>query len=291
MGTEIITDMSSGSGWGAGHYTEFDLSLVLPGDSESLRPRLADALERLGYRVINEQPLQARRSARGWGSSMMSSDVLDYPVKLSVAMKASGEWATLVTFDYVIGHPMLTKGDRQTIAREAEAIAALATQRATAVTCQQCGTEGTSDSRFCRRCGIPLIANSPAEIEVLRLTAGSRAGYQTVVTSAIFLAILNLAVILAPFISNPKGALAMAIIGWIFGGLGWLMMLFGLRRLHRTLNPKERREALPPVEPRRVIAPSHTMPLPPEQAPMSVTESTTELLPPVHAEVRDRNTG
>jgi hypothetical protein len=59
----------------------------------------------------------------------------------------------------------LTKGDRQTLAREAQAIAALATERGAISACPSCGTQVTDESNFCRRCGAPLELDLP-ELEV-----------------------------------------------------------------------------------------------------------------------------
>ncbi|MCA1635763.1 MAG: hypothetical protein LC802_19265 [Acidobacteria bacterium] len=67
--------------------------------------------------------------------------------------------------------------------------------------------------------------------------------------------------------------------------LGWLMLLYGMLRLHRTLNPKKgagRAESLATDVPRAVTgAHGMTSALPPATttwASSSVTEGTTELL-------------
>lgn len=44
---------------------DHDVPRIVAGDAESLRARLADALEQMGYRVLNENPIQARRGASG----------------------------------------------------------------------------------------------------------------------------------------------------------------------------------------------------------------------------------
>jgi ribosomal protein L40E len=277
MGAEFIPVMAAGSSGGE-EISEYDLTLVLPGDADSLRPRLAAALERLGYRVLSEEPLHAKRAPRGWG--VWSANLLDFPTTLLLGFKSSGERATAVTFSYTIKHAgasWLTEGDHQTLTREAEAVAVLATQRTQAATCTACAVQNPPESRFCRRCGAPLIVSEPPELEVLRLTAGSRAAHQTIVAGVIFLAALCLLWLPIPFISAEKAITALTVIGGIFGLLGWLIMVFGVHRLHRTLNPKPGEQAHPVAHQRAIEAPATTA-LPPQYTPMTVTETTTELL-------------
>ena len=55
----------------------------------------------------------------------------DYPTTLTISLKQTNDAAVLATFNYEVKSYMrMTKGDRQTLAREAEAIAALAMERA-----------------------------------------------------------------------------------------------------------------------------------------------------------------
>jgi ribosomal protein L40E len=295
MGTELIPAMAAG-GSGGEEISECDLTLVLPGDADSLRPRMAAALERLGYRVLSEEPLHAKRAPRGWG--VHSANRLDYPITLLIGFKSSGERATAVTFSYAIKHSAadwLTKGDQQTFTREAEAIAALAMQHGHTATCAACATQNPPEARFCRRCGAPLIAAEPPELEVLRLTAGSRASYQTLVAGIIFLAALCLLWLPIPFISAEKAIKALWWVGGALGAFGWFIMVFGLRRLHRTLNAPPT-EPAQPVAHQRAVEAARTTVLPPQQTPMSVTETTTELLqptedaPPIQSPGRRRET-
>jgi hypothetical protein len=125
--------------------TEHDYKRVIVGDVESVRERLVRALERLGYRVISEQPLVAKR-ARG-GASKCSFDVLKSVKSLTVRLKALNPTSTLVTFDYEILSSTVTKGDRQTVEREAEAIAALAAARTASGSCPSCGAAYATASR------------------------------------------------------------------------------------------------------------------------------------------------
>jgi ribosomal protein L40E len=278
MSAEFIPVMAAGGSGGEG-VSEYDLTLVLPGDADSLRPRLAAALDRLGYRVLSEDPLHAKRGPQGWG--VHSANRLDYPLTLLLGFKSSGERATAVTFSYTIKHSAgdwMTKGDHQTFTREAEAIAALATQRTQATTCPACAAQNPPEARFCRRCGAPLIVSELPELEVLRLTAGSRAAYQTITVGVIFLAVLCLLWLPLPFISAEKAIKVLTWLGGIIGALGWFIMVFGLRRLHGTLNPKPGEQTQPVARQPIIEQAPQTTALPPEYTPMSVTETTTELL-------------
>src|SRR5688572_21705407 len=156
--------------------TEHALRSVINDDAENVRRHLIQALDRLGYKVISEEPLYARRAARGGVAYYCSADILEYPIKLTVGLKRLSQSATLATFDYTVEHfgSVSFKGDQQTLRREAEAIIALATSGATTSVCAACGTGQTDDARFCRFCGAPNAGGAPAEVEVLRLTAGAR---------------------------------------------------------------------------------------------------------------------
>jgi hypothetical protein len=252
--------------------TEHDYKRVIAGDVESVRERLVHALERLGYRVISEQPLVAKR-VRGQ-ASRCSFDVLKSVKSLTVGLKALNPTSTLVTFDYEILSSTVTKGDRQTVEREAEAIAALAAARTASGSCPSCGAAYASDSRFCRVCGAPNVAAEPAEVEVLRLTAGARVGYQSI-TGGIIAALAVLAVALPIiFLSSkgPRGGTILLIVGEIFALL-WLF--YGMWRLHRTLNPKHETKQLSPAHVPHALPAARTTALPPHA---SVTEGTTERL-------------
>lgn len=291
MSAENIILASSGSS-GSGP-TELLLRRVIAGDAESVRLHLIPALERLGYLIVTEEPLMAQRAARGWAKALMSNDILDYQTKLIVGLKQMSPVVTRATFNYSIDHPFLTKGDRQTIGREADAIVALASVRASA-TCSACGADTTGDSRYCRLCGAPHASVAPAELEVMRLTAGARAGHQTIVMSLI--ALLG-ALIIPLIILMAKGAagvyLASVLLLAVFAVPSVVGLLFGVRRLHRTLNPPEMRGAVEPSlarmpDPMLLNAPSSVNQIPApgattgevllRPAASSVTEGTTELL-------------
>ncbi|HEY9401472.1 MAG TPA: hypothetical protein VIQ24_02170 [Pyrinomonadaceae bacterium] len=279
--TEFLDETDGSSGIG---NTEFYLKRVLTGDAESVRARLCEALESLNYRVLGEQPLLARRGARGWGAFYLSADVRDYPTKLAIALKPLGAEATLVTFDYEVTHTaaLSTKGDRLTLRREAEAILALAAEHAAPSACLTCGAPNAADSRFCRLCGAHYANVRPAELEVLRLTAGARAGHQLNVCGMICaLAALLLSLLL--LMSGKAAAAKLAVLCLMLGeAVALVVMSFGASYLHGTLNPKELETQRPrfPADTRRSFSPSRHESLPPRLIRSSVTEGTTGLLEP-----------
>lgn len=271
--------------WMAGMTTEADhrVTRVLVGDAETLRARLTEAVERLGYQVISDQTaIVARRGARGMGSSGCSINVRDYPTELIVTLKPKGASAALATFNFTVKNFYYwTRGDRRTLEREAEAIAALTVAHGSVAACASCGTETTDDSRFCRRCGAPLALAEPAELETLRLTAGARASQKNIAFGVVALLVSALAVLVvlgAGFPKSARGAAALAVLG---AAMGLFPLLLGMWRLNRTLNPKragaETDEFETAASPRAFAAPP-TAALPPRSAQSSITEGTTELL-------------
>ncbi|MBL8203143.1 MAG: zinc ribbon domain-containing protein [Blastocatellia bacterium] len=271
-----MTDgMNSGNGMGM--ISEHDVTRLMAGNVESARQRLVIALEQLGYRVMSENPLRARHGARGGAVYYMSANALEYPTRLEISLKPQGAGATQVTFDYQVQHGAFGKGDRQTLTREAEALIALASQRAQALNCAGCGVEVAADSRFCRKCGAPIRSTAPAELEVMRLTAGTRGGYQWtwIGISLLFFGWLF------PLVAVLKDAPKLMIAWAFFSAVGAWALGAGLRRIHFTLNPKEDKEELqlPTYSPATIATPI-TNELPQQQsAYRSITEGTTDLLP------------
>jgi hypothetical protein len=284
----VQTDGSSGIG-----NTEFYLKQVLAGDEEGVRARLVEALETLNYLVLSEQPLQAKRGARGLGAYYASADVLDYPTKLNISLKPLGAGATLVTLDYAVKHAggVSMKGDQQTLRREAEAILALAADRVTPASCRACGAYNSGDSRFCRLCGAQCAAE-PAEMEVLRLEAGARAGHQLNIIGMVWcLLVLLLSLLLLS--SSKASTVKLGVLILMLGEMiALVLMTFGASYLHRALKRGESVERLP-ARAHRSLPPTRF-----ESAPSlprgSVTEGTTGLLeaPPERREqpepVRER---
>lgn len=264
------------------HTTEHYLRRVLTGDVASVRFRLVNALERLGYDILDDEEsvIRGRRSARGWGTSYSSADVLDYPMTLIVKLKQQGEHATRATFDYVVKHPSLSKGEKEILTREAEAISALATVRAVERICLACGTESTDDSRFCRRCGAKMTVETN-ELEILRMSAEIRAGHTSVVAAFIAaaggfgLTVAALIAILGSGIVLGKGLGAILTIGVIASFLSIVFVSFSWNRVSRSLRRPAQTEP-PLIEHPKAQLNSPAMSFPVQ--PGSVTERTTNLL-------------
>ncbi|MBC7930069.1 MAG: zinc ribbon domain-containing protein [Rubrivivax sp.] len=259
-----------------GNYTvgEHSARRVLTGDTEAVRRRLIAALEMLGYNVVNENPLNARRAKL---KNVVSADFTDHARKLSISLRPASETATVATFDFAVVHGgFMTKGDLFTLERETDAIIALATRPPASSVCRACGTENTGDARFCRLCGAPSVSGAPSELEVLRLTAGSRASLQEIVVGlAIALAVLALTLPLIIF-GRPKAVNAGLIFLVLGEAVGWWMALYGILRLRRTLNSTPKELATPNAVAAQSLPSAQTSSLPPAR--FSVTEGTTELL-------------
>jgi hypothetical protein len=267
-------------GGGAINATDFYLKRVVAGDIEGVRARLADALESLGYAVIDSDPIRARRGARGWGGYYCSADILDYPTRLTVALKPLTEAATLVTFDYEVRHTlgMATKWDKQTLLREAEAIIALAGAGEGPTRCAVCETSNVGDSRFCRHCGAQYGGRVPAELEVLRLTSGGRAGYHFT-GMGLFGTLVTLLVVIPLLMSGTPKAANLGAFLLLFGGsTSFIITLIGALQLRQTLNTSEARPA-PAVDGRHAPPLFHPAAHTPALAwRSSVTEGPTDLL-------------
>ena len=261
--------------------TEHYLRNVLIGDSKSVRVRLIAALERLGYDILDDDELvvRGRREARGWGTSYSSADVLDYPMTLIVKLKPQGDHATRATFDYVVKHPSLSKGEKEILTREAEAISALATVRAIDKICSACGTESTDDSRFCRRCGAKMSVES-SELEVLRMSAEIRAGYTSVVSTFVA-SLAGFGVTGAALIwmlvtgSFVKGIGTLVVIGFALNFLSLIFVSFGWNRVRRSLARPQAPDELIAEPAPPLLFPVGSQPPTPIG---SVTDRTTNLL-------------
>ncbi len=278
-----FVDISGGYG---SQTTEIYLKRELVGSIESVSARLIDALERLGYDVIEDQPaILGRRGARGWGTWYGSADVLDYSMTLVIRLKPIGDHSTRATFDYKVCHPWLSKGDKEVVSREAEAITALATIRSADKLCAACGTESMDDSRFCRRCGAPMTAEQ-TELDVLRMAAETRAGHTSVVTSTM-LSLVSILITLLAVITialNSSWGLKASWLWIVFLGvvsifnffLGWCAW----GRLNSALRPKSAEQRLSPITDAQTLSGAEATALPAGRIGRSVTEGTTELLNP-----------
>ena len=82
--------------------TDHDLTLAIPGDSASVRARLIQAVQTLGYKIVAEQPILAKRGKQGSAKYDCSLNVLDYPTTLTIALKQTNDLAVLATFNYEV---------------------------------------------------------------------------------------------------------------------------------------------------------------------------------------------
>lgn len=264
--------------------SDYRVTRIMAGETAVVRERLAEAAERLGYQVISDQTaLVARRGARGGASSGCSWNIRDYATELIVTFKQSGTSATLATFNFAVrNYYYSTRGDRHTLEREADALAALALAATTSGLCVACGTEASDDSRFCRRCGAPLAAAEPAEVEVLRLSARSNAAQKGVLSGTLVLLFVSVMAIIILGRETPKAIHAAQMLLAIGGLAGLLTLALSLRGLNPRRTKKDEEateEALVAASRAAVFAPRSTAALPPTRAAhLSVTESTTELL-------------
>jgi hypothetical protein len=258
--------------------SDHDLTLAIPGEIDSVRRRLIDAIQQLGYKILGEQPIYAKRGKQHAAKWDCSVNVLDYPTTLTVALKQTNDVAVVATFNYEVNSYMcMTKGDRQTLAREAEAIAALATERLAISACGACGTRITDESNFCRRCGAPTVLDLP-ELEVLRLTRGSRDSYHNIFVGLVTLVLASLTALPLFIVSGARITAPLFWVGIPLASLALIAILKGSWQLHQTLNPKPLKTGAAKTTP--AFTASVTKGLPAPSANDSVTEGTTELLTP-----------
>lgn len=264
--------------------SDHDLTLAIPGDVVSVRARLIDAIQQLGYKVLGEQPIYGKRSARSAARWDCSLNVLDYPTTLNISLKQANDAAVVATFNYEVKSCMhMTKGDRQTLAREAEAIAALATERHVMSACRACGTQITDESHFCRRCGAPLVLDVP-ELEILRLTSGARNSYHNIAIG-FFALLLGIVGVTLQFVFFGVRISPLFWVGFGIAMYGIVALLQGTWNLHFALNPRTTTKTIP-TNFQPAFKSTVTTALPPAPARISVTEGTTELLvqPPTRRE-------
>lgn len=268
---------SSWGGSSGAETTEIYIKRIMPGNLESVRARLALAMERVGYDVIEEEPaLRGRRGEKGWGSWYGSADVMDYATTLVIRFKTMGPHSTRATFDYSIAHQWLQKGEKEVLVREAEAIVALASVRSADKLCMACGTETVDDSRFCRRCGAPLTSEQ-ATLDLLRMTAESRAAHSSVVTSFILTGasiLMLVAFVVGSNIGGKKPWIWVVLAGLV-GLVNLMINRFAWVRLQNALRLKSEDTARPVLM--RDLPSAELPALPPPAAGFSVTEGTTEL--------------
>ena len=264
--------------------TELYLKKVLAGNVNTVRLQIIDAMETLGYDIVEEEPnIIGRRGAKDWGTWFGSANPLDYATTLTVRLKPIGETSTRATFDYLIKHGMLNKGDRNIGVQEAKTIAAISKTHTIEKLCSVCETESTDDSKFCRRCGAPLTSEQ-AELEVLRMMAETRAAKTSIVTSSILtplsaLAILIFYILTTAGLMKPKVFPIILVLGGLGMLAGFISTFFGWNRLKRALEKPETVSQHVTRMNQREVEMNDVKELPPQrQAPASVTEGTTNLL-------------
>ena len=254
------------------NYAEHHFRKVIAGNIETVRQRLSEVLEDFDYLVISENPLQAKRPAR---KNILTSNILEYDNRLTIALKAISPASTLATFDYSVQY-LFTKGERLTLEREADAIIALVTAPLNKTVCPACETENLGAVRFCRVCGTPISRNKlPAELEVMRLM-GAMSGAEVEIILGLVIAALTLLVTLPMFFWSSgeivKFGLGLLTVGLVLAGY---FTIYGMRRLHKALNSAAPAPQASPDTQKVIAAQEHqALPAPP----ISVTEGTTEFM-------------
>src|SRR5678815_5971688 len=87
--------------------SDHDLTLAIPGDVGSVRARLVNAIQTLGYKVLGDQPLYAKRGSQCSAKWDCSLNVLDYPTTLTISLKQTNDVAVLATFSYAVSYTHL----------------------------------------------------------------------------------------------------------------------------------------------------------------------------------------
>ena len=82
--------------------SDHDLTLAIPGDVASVRARLVNAVQTLGYKVLGDQVLFAKRGSQCAAKWDCSINVLDYPTTLTISLKQTNDAAVLATFSYAL---------------------------------------------------------------------------------------------------------------------------------------------------------------------------------------------
>lgn len=256
-------------------YNEHHFKRIIPGDLESVRLRLASVLADFDYDVLSEQPLQARRIRK---KNLLAATLLEQNTRLTIALKPLNPVSTLATFDYSIQF-LTTQGDCQTLEREADAIIAMAKTIDSLAVCPACNTENSRSIRFCRVCGVPASRNQlPAEMEVMRLTDKARSSYQEI-TLGIFVAVATFVVSLVLLLFGKSIASKAFLIPFTIGSvLSTFLILWGLRRLHLTLNSQNGEQNQDVSNAAQAFPESRPSGYLLESEPASVTEGTTRMM-------------
>lgn len=279
MGDEYLVLAHENQAVRIGHL----VTLVLRGDLESVRSMLVLATTQVGYLVLEEDPIVARLTK----ATYASSSILDHVDTLTIRLKALNPNSIRAIFEYKYAD-VYGKKAKAVLTRQANAIAALV--NVSGQTCTSCGTAATVESRFCRLCGA-ATGSVPAELDLMNVVANSHAGYLLVLQGTIgfFLAFLTLLLVLA--IKGTAVLTAALVFTLIFAVPSFVLLLFGIRRLHRTVDISEPDiPSLAHKVPDQLNSALHRNTLS-EFRPTSVTEGTTELLSPPRKKVTDKLDG
>lgn len=284
MGGEFLSGLDDGLG--TTYKVEHDFERIITGDIDSVRAGLIDAMEQLGYRVSNDNPIRGCRKARGLGKSWSSNNILDYQSNLNISLKKISGSTTRAIFDYSISYTMLMKGDRATLHKEVDALIALMNSRTGTTSCIGCGSMISAGTRYCRQCGAPNQSATPAEVEVYQMTALVNTGNKNLVGGFIFV-LVALLLPLFLFLGDPQTAkfaklLKVIIFFAAASGVTGLAMLYNAIRINRRMIRDDEDDEAPATFTRQAIGAPDTASLPPRrdpvESPSSITESTTSLL-------------
>ncbi|QYO65362.1 hypothetical protein [Leptolyngbya sp. 7M] len=230
MADFIVTNEASTGVIHSGHKTE----RVLKGTLPAVRTALIEALEKLGYHVLSEQPLVARRRASLDSLAKLQRSV----VTVTITLKTASERVTTVVVDYEVANTGMYEGDHATIEREVDALVALARQSIDGEGhCSTCETPHVSDSSFCRGCGSPKGRRQLAELELLRLDGETRFGHRANLgglTVAILALVVGLPMI---FFGTDKVVNAGWVLLLIGEAISLILLIVGTHSVHKALNP------------------------------------------------------
>lgn len=283
MGAEFLALNDGNQLSHVGHHVTF----TFVGEIESVRARLISGVGKLGYLVVEEDPIIARHTK----AKHSSSSILDFIDTLTIRLKTLSPNSTRAIFEYKY-YDVYGRGARVVLTQHAKAIAAVAAAHNQSLACASCGTEATDESRFCRRCGAPML-NAPAELEVLRVTAESHAGYLCVLQGTIGFMLAFTTLLLITAIKGSAFLTSALVFTLIFAVPSFILMMFGIRRLRRTFNLTQGEEPVLLMSSRPSLSSQAANDSLPEFVEGSVTEGTTELLEsksqPSHSETTRRD--
>jgi hypothetical protein len=256
------------------------------GTVDEVRSRLATALEQMGFHVVDEQPLMARRRIGAMAQYGGSWNPLQNPASVTVGLKQVGGRSVRAVFTYSVRAPWLGSGDRAVIGREVDALVALAVRDASGMACEQCGAALRPGGKYCRECGASSTPDQPTELELVRLAAATREAMMATWVALVLGVLAVVAGVLVGFTADASKAERMlTVLTWMCAGLGVSLLGWSLYSLRAGLvaggsssRNAEIGEPAPADTTGRLEMPQRAL-----EAPPSVVEGTTELLEREHA--------